>query len=600
MLGGRAVATDPGPWFNLPAGSGIAAAVALISAGVGAVVAAFPHIQAWIKHTYEVNIERRRRREIAELLLAELRNFARHSATNLKRLVEILQSGEMSNSELVLALRKFRFVNEFIEGRKERTFSVTAIEDIRLLPKFLARDVMRMHLFSRNVEYDILESIRMVEAMAAAGGDNSVVVSFRDPMIVARFTKLGSMLQRAANEGEKCADQIEKFQNATAAARGRQVPVYEDKPLQGDDARAFEELESWRTWLQSQKMVSEDRIKGIVQDALAAPQAEVVVEDSVIGSINHVARVRIAGRQLCVRIRAFAQDFQYEPSLIKDVIVARSLTEAAANPRRHYDTEIGSEVERFLRSPAGGPVAFSMGPEIVRYSIKSPVDNRAVLISDWINRAPGRMDIRGDEYSVLGAKIRQLHKLSVQSYYKNFLDIGRQTSEFSGSIFNEIEQRNKENLFVVPQSALQVFFQRVSDAAERVESFCVCHNDLHPLNVVKSHDGEIYIVDWDNTAISHPYLDFVKLKYWSVRKDGMLTPDRDAFRNFCTGYQIESREVLESEIFALLCMLWLFRVYSFERRREAAGEGNRKPFSGSETYATWIQQLCERGRADRF
>lgn len=69
-----------------------------------------------------------------------------------------------------------------------------------------------------------------------------------------------------------------------------------------------------------------------------------------------------------------------------------------------------------------------------------------------------------------------------------------------------------------PSLASHHYIHRVTDYLEANQpqysgesSFTVCHGDLHHHNFLKSDEGQLYLVDWDNVRIADPLSDITRV-----------------------------------------------------------------------------------------
>jgi aminoglycoside phosphotransferase (APT) family kinase protein len=121
---------------------------------------------------------------------------------------------------------------------------------------------------------------------------------------------------------------------------------------------------------------------------------------------------------------------------------------------------------------------------------------------------------------------------------------------------------------------------------------CLVHNDFAPGNILV-HGGTIAaVIDWDNAVIDAPHLDFVKMKYWTTRDPaGELAHDPRLFAAFVEGYGPVGREIVASELFTLYEILWLLRVFNFERSKEEQGLDRAPGYPAATVYEGLLEEV---------
>jgi len=109
-------------------------------------------------------------------------------------------------------------------------------------------------------------------------------------------------------------------------------------------------------------------------------------------------------------------------------------------------------------------------------------------------------------------------------------------------------------------------------------------------------DGKIVcVIDWDNSVIEAPELDFVKMKYWTARgSDGVLTHDTGLYAAFLGGYEDFQHDTRPRASLARLYeVLWLCRVYNFEKSKEQRGLPMTQGYPRSLFYEKALNQILE-------
>jgi hypothetical protein len=243
-------------------------------------------------------------------------------------------------------------------------------------------------------------------------------------------------------------------------------------------------------------------------------------------------------------------------------------------------------------------------------------------VMPWIDAIGAEQDCHIFDFFDLGSWAFNLHQFTFNKAYplsKRTLEEGCLQGKFYDDYLNEIEREittsSTNGGFTLKDKLSEWIRARVDfliESGERANIFSICHNDLHPQNVMKSkYEHRLYVVDWDNCVISDPILDFVKPFYWcAYDNEGLYRHSDDIFSAFCNGYFSRNhkrtlacpdelaREVIADPSFQLHCMLWLFRVWTFERQREKEAALQPAPFPSSATYYGYILRLLNLNSSD--
>jgi aminoglycoside phosphotransferase (APT) family kinase protein len=141
-------------------------------------------------------------------------------------------------------------------------------------------------------------------------------------------------------------------------------------------------------------------------------------------------------------------------------------------------------------------------------------------------------------------------------------------------------------------AALPRFPGEVASALKSIEipttsscSPCLVHNDFAPGNILVRDGQVVAVIDWDNAVIEAPHLDFVKMKYWTVKNAaGELAHDAALFAAFVEGYGPAGQDIVRSSLFTLYEALWLLRVFNFERSKEEQGLARAPGYPAATVY----------------
>jgi spectinomycin phosphotransferase len=64
---------------------------------------------------------------------------------------------------------------------------------------------------------------------------------------------------------------------------------------------------------------------------------------------------------------------------------------------------------------------------------------------------------------------------------------------------------------------------------ERSGPFVICHADLHPGNIIRSQDGQVFLIDWDEVMLAPRERDFLFVGVVPERASGLLEPTVSPF-----------------------------------------------------------------------
>lgn len=607
--------------------------VALIAVSGSFAAALIPLLREYLQDKKRRSDERARILSTTKLLRARFGQIGRHSATNLKRLTEIFRAPPRG-CDMVVALTKMSLrlsTKSDSDASAREALNLAKVEDIALFPEQLARDVLRLELTARNIEIDLAEAITLFKEKPDHVFRRDE--PFQEPSRESRrIESLSITIERCAQDSAELVAKLKEFEQSefrpSLLSRlfewiGRLIDsipglpksrrrAFRDEPIHFTDAMSLREVGDWANWKEEQQLIPTAEVAAFLRGALDLKlppgQDHVDVVTQRFGTINSITHCRHGGKDYCVRVRVNEGIFQYEPGLVKEVFVALALKEKNEG-RTVSDETLAGIYRQCVKDPTAPlpAIPFPIGPDIHSAVARSVMRRNPYpcLVSDWIG--PSLLSAaqrQFDGFFALGKAVKELHTIRPASYYRNLRDLGeyRYAREFSEDIVGEIRRRN-DDVQVIDHETLNRVLDRVTETLSKNKQFCLCHNDLHPNNVfwdaAESARKKIVIVDWDNACISHRYLDFVKIMYWSrLSPDGRLTGDEKLFELFCRGYGDSDKNVKESPIFLALSLLWLFRVFMFERKREAGGRSVPKPFQPAKYYEDHIR-ICVRALSRR-
>lgn len=590
-----------------------------------------PFLVGWWKERKETAEKRARIQNTITLLRAQFGHIHRHSATNLKRLTEIFRAPGTGRA-MVVALTKMSLNAEVIgntsSSRSKRTpIKLARVEDIALFPEHLAKDVLRLEYTARNIEIDISDAIALFQAKPTI-----VFKPEEQSAELSRMNSLSATIQHCAVDAERLVAKLKSLEQKDFSPRwlnrlrkftGRfflrlwpwkeAIQPYRDDPINFADAMSHREVGDWVNWKDEQQLIPANEIAFFLRDALKKinpdTDAPVDVISQQMGRFNSISRCRLGTKEYSVRVRVNESNFRYEPGLVKEVFVAMAL---ARGPANECDDMLAEIYKECLSDQPQSPMSFTIGPYI-HYAAKLTEIAKLTgvkrypypcLVSDWVNTnlLSDSVD-QAAAYQELAYAVNKLHQLRTKNYYRNFRELGdyRYARKFGDEVANEIKRHN-DDWKILRQSELESLLPILAISLSENDQFCVCHNDLHPDNLFWNPSdavpNKIVIIDWDNACISHPYLDFVKIKYWTkLSTEGRLTGDNALFEVFCRAYGEDANQVRQSLIFLALSLLWLMRVLAFERRSESEDKPIAPPFQPSKHYEKHIDE-CFRSLQD--
>ncbi|WP_297103980.1 aminoglycoside phosphotransferase family protein [uncultured Devosia sp.] len=575
---------------------------------VGVLVSAAVGLGINIFNRWDTQGDRRRlKAEIITLLSAEMHNFTRQHATNLSKLSQLL--GErITKRDVLEALERFSFRGRPGSGEEE-LFKVTSVEQLAHLPRFLSRDFMRVHIIARNLERDIERTLSRIRPAREVGG------KFQS-LVTDELYRLGLRLERATVQGQLLLERLEAYENRNPIVRylrsrsrrwSQRAIVskisYRDRPMQPDDTRAYEELSRWRDLVQRRSSVPASEVLEVA--ALVEGGQLTAVQERHEGTFNQVFVVRSAERDLCIRRKKNKEIFRYDQSIFKESFVGKlyeltddgeSITSEVLRSALIYAES--KDVDFFNR----GVISRYPGPDIYGFGVHL---GHQYVVSEWFEGQTGASFSTPRNYYELGCIIAAMHDRKFARALTSLEKDGLEARAYLEAVKKEIIDRNESSGLIVERGQLEDWVEnRMTTGHQSFEGnhpFVLCHNDLHPFNLFLTRSG-IRIIDWDNTVISHPYLDFVKPKYWSDVSNGRLAGSGECFKKFTEGYSrilegMNKRPLPEMNIdpiFQLHEMLWLFRIWTFETGRLSKGATDLGPFQPPGYYEPIIWDLARR------
>jgi aminoglycoside phosphotransferase (APT) family kinase protein len=319
------------------------------------------------------------------------------------------------------------------------------------------------------------------------------------------------------------------------------------------------------------------------------------VRDVFQGNINTIVKVESGGRCYGLRVRTQENVYRYEPDLVKEALVHWLIAHASPDIR---DADIAAAFSR-IRAARCGSIESHSGvlPKVLYYDWSRRQLTHPYCIYEWVEGEP-LWRVRDERvYMLAGHTLRRIHSVKFAAFYVDFWSIGetpvRWTARFRAALDKEIH---------AAWSRLRGGI-RDAVAALQVPSVlscepCLVHNDFSPANILVRDGGIAALIDWDNAVIDSPHLDFVKMKYWTVKDtNGALTHHPGCFAAFVDGYGPTGQKMVASLPFALYEALWLLRVFNFERSKDEQGLARTPGYPEAAVYEDSLKEVVGRLRS---
>ncbi len=322
------------------------------------------------------------------------------------------------------------------------------------------------------------------------------------------------------------------------------------------------------------------------------PGAAPHVQQVFAGNINTILQVAVNGRSYGLRVRTHEQVYRYEPNLIKEAFVLWLMRHAATGPRDH---DAAAAFARLTAAQRGIVTEHSAGFPVVRYYDCS----RASLpypycIYDWVEGVPLWERPQARLYVLAGQTLARIHQVQFAAFYADFLTLGVQPLSWHERYRTALDKEIVAAQASLPRPLVDALRALVVPSLIATAP-CLVHNDFAPGNIIV-RDGVIAaVIDWDNAVVDVPHLDFVKMKYWTAKNaTGELAHEPTLFGAFVDGYGPTGRDMIESPIFVLYEVLWLLRVFNFERSKEEQGLTRAPGYPAAVSYGQMLAQILQR------
>ncbi|MSQ48161.1 MAG: aminoglycoside phosphotransferase family protein [Deltaproteobacteria bacterium] len=317
------------------------------------------------------------------------------------------------------------------------------------------------------------------------------------------------------------------------------------------------------------------------------------VQQVFAGNINTIIQVAVNGRSYGLRVRVHEQAYRYEPNLIKEAFVLWLMKHATTGPR---DKEAAVAFEHLTAAGRGIVTEHSDELPVVRYYDWS----RAYLphpycIYEWVEGAPLWETPHQHVYALAGQTLVRIHHIQFSAFYADFLALGVHPVSWPERYRTALDKERVAAQAHLPRTFVDALGALVIPSSMSTPP-CLVHNDFAPGNIIV-RDGTIAaVIDWDNAVIDVPHLDFVKMKYWTAKNTtGELAHDPALFGAFVDGYGPTGRDMIGSPLFVLYEVLWLLRVFNFERAKEKQGLARAPGYPAAASYERRLAQILRKG-----
>jgi len=310
------------------------------------------------------------------------------------------------------------------------------------------------------------------------------------------------------------------------------------------------------------------------------------------GNINTIVKVDVDGQSYGLRVRIHEQIYRYEPDLIKEAFVIWLLNHAG---NLKDDTEVAAAFSAICTARCGGTARFpGVLPTLLSYDWSRSRLAYPYCVYRWVEGVPLWSRPEARLYALAGQQLARIHRVTFSAFYTDFLSVGRRPVSWSGRYRSALEKEVAAARGQLRGSIMEALARlAVPDTAPCAPS--LVHNDFSPGNILVYDNAIAAVIDWDNAVIDAAHLDFVKMKYWTTKSTGgELAHHPDLFAAFVEGYGTASRELLGSSIFALYEVLWLLRVFNFERSKEEQGIARTPGYPAAAVYAEFLQEVLGR------
>ena len=310
--------------------------------------------------------------------------------------------------------------------------------------------------------------------------------------------------------------------------------------------------------------------------------------DVLFGNINTIIKVEGNGQTYGLRARTQEAVYRYEPDLIKEGFVSWLLSNRTNTAD---DTAIATAFAK-IKSSQRGVISDHRGilPALRYFDWSRQYLPHPYCIYEWVDGVPLWNVPESYLYARAGQVLAYIHGVQLSAFYADFLAIGTQptswSTRFQAALEKEVHAAEGRLRDEVIERLRNLPIPSVNPCLP-----CLVHNDFAPGNIIVRGGSIAAVIDWDNTVIDAPHLDFVKMKYWTARDGkGELTDNANLFSAFVDGYGPAGRTIVSSSLFTLYEVLWLLRVFNFERSKEEQGLPRASGYPAAFVYERFLRE----------
>ena len=337
-------------------------------------------------------------------------------------------------------------------------------------------------------------------------------------------------------------------------------------------------------------MITDQQLRQIFTPLTGDPSPR--VRRTLSGNINTILKVEASGQMYGLRIRSQEQVYRYEPDLMKEVFISWLLDPAHAGAD---DAEKARALSQLREAQRGaGRKSSGIEPAGLAFDWSRHLLPQPYFVYEWIEGQPLWDDPDEQLYRAAGRALARLHQVRFDAFYADFFAIGNAPQAWADRFRTALNKEVGEARSRLGPTLLYAV-EHISMPAALPFSPCLIHNDFSPGNILVREGRLAAVIDWDNAVVDVAPLDFVKMKYWTAKNDrGQLGHNPALFRAFVTGYGLRGPEIVESKTFAWYELLWLLRVWNFERSKQERGLERAPGYPAAAEYAVALEEVVGR------
>ncbi len=157
------------------------------------------------------------------------------------------------------------------------------------------------------------------------------------------------------------------------------------------------------------------------------------------------------------------------------------------------------------------------------------LEHWTVIVYPFIEGDTSWMGMTAKQWSEVGGVLRQIHQISLPlvgfaSLRKETFDATNYTRlvhEMSDYLahtrYNDSDSaRALHSSWTAHQPTIHeavTYLEKLAAELQRqTHQFVICHADLHPANLLRAHDGHVFVIDWDEVMLAPKERDFILLQ----------------------------------------------------------------------------------------